>query len=405
MQNFEHFLSTIIDYCNQNSDIRSVMQVTIRNHGQLSALSQGNELQHLNSSIVSALEKFLVKAGKFKIFQYNRHCFCFLESSDFNLLNTLSIGIHDFLVRHLGMSIFADTRFVATKIDKHSDIKNLVNLLSDQLHYSEDHSIFNWIEDADLQIKKLREDYSNLYELRKSISEHTACFAFQPIIQCSTGKVAYYECLLRLNNEDHKLISAGRYIMLAEKYGYINSVDKYVFENAIAELISAPDLSISINISNLGVQDKVLVNHYKNLLSDSGVGNRLIIEITETAMNDSFEQTKYFVDTMKSLGCKIALDDFGAGYTSFSQVRKFAVDIIKIDGSFITDINTNEKNRILVETIIKTAEELGCKTVAEFVENGSIAKQLIDLKVDYMQGNFFSPAINYRSWNKITKQS
>jgi EAL domain-containing protein (putative c-di-GMP-specific phosphodiesterase class I) len=191
--------------------------------------------------------------------------------------------------------------------------------------------------------------------------------------------------------------------MLAEKYGYINSVDKYVFENAIAELISAPDLSISINISNLGVQDKVLVNHYKNLLSDSGVGNRLIIEITETAMNDSFEQTKYFVDTMKSLGCKIALDDFGAGYTSFSQVRKFAIDIIKIDGSFITDINTNEKNRIFVETIIKTAEELGCKTVAEFVENGSIAKQLIGLNVDYMQGNFFSPASNYRSWEKVIK--
>ena len=101
---------------------------------------------------------------------------------------------------------------------------------------------------------------------------------------------------------------------------------------------------------------------------------------------------------MQEMGCKVALDDFGAGHTSFKQLKMLPVDVIKIDGCFVRDIIQNTENQIFVKTLIDIIRALGLKSVAEFVENGEIAKLLLDLKVDYMQGNYFCPALNYRSW-------
>jgi EAL domain-containing protein (putative c-di-GMP-specific phosphodiesterase class I) len=95
-------------------------------------------------------------------------------------------------------------------------------------------------------------------------------------------------------------------------------------------------------------------------------------------------------------GCKFALDDFGSGFTSFKQLLNLPIDIIKIDGSYIRDILDNNHSKFFVEALIKLAEDLGVKTVAEFVENGAIAKFLIDIKIDGMQGDFFLPASESR---------
>ena len=148
--------------------------------------------------------------------------------------------------------------------------------------------------------------------IKSSIKGSLARFAFQPIVDCKTGDTSYYECLLRIPDEQGELVSAGKSIMTAEKYGIIHFIDNAAIEMAAKELKEAEDLKLSVNISNIGLLDERLIKKMKSCLSSKKVASRLIIEITETAVNNDFERTKAFVSEVKRMGCKIAIDDFGA---------------------------------------------------------------------------------------------
>ncbi|MFN7038862.1 MAG: EAL domain-containing protein [Alphaproteobacteria bacterium] len=236
--------------------------------------------------------------------------------------------------------------------------------------------------------------------LKQAIVEKKIRFAFQPIISSKTGKVAHYESLLRLINKEGKIISAGPFIQIAEEMGFVNLIDDLALELVVEELKNNPEIHLAFNLSSLGISNDVWLKKFKNLLSDSDLASRLIVEITETAAQRDLGKSAYFIASIQDLGCQVALDDFGAGYTSFRQLKALPIDIIKIDGSFIKDIAENSNNLLFVKTLINMSKSFGFKSVAEFVENGEIAKTLIELNVDYMQGNYFCPAINYRNWHK-----
>jgi c-di-GMP phosphodiesterase len=400
MRYFQEFLNDIYKFTRLTFNSGSILQITVKNYDQLGCMCKPEELDKIFRTSVDIIETSFSNI-KSKLFEYNKFIYVVLDIDDKAKIQEISRKIHLNLIEGLINQYFVDARIVGCKFNNNSNLTDIINLLCDEIHYSDESTIFSWIENPEIYLNKLKLDYTKLTDLRDRITNKTACFAFQPIIECKTGDISYHECLLRLSDNDFHLISAGSYIQLAEKYGLITVVDKYVVEMAISELEQTEnDISLSVNISNIGISDDYLNNYIKSLLSNSNVGDRLIVEITETSMNKDFNKTLKFVEMLKSFGCRIALDDFGSGYSSFEQFRKFPIDILKIDGSYIRDIDTNPKNMFLVENLIKTAEEIGCKTVAEFVESGSIAKKLIELKVDYMQGNFFSPAQNYRSWEK-----
>ncbi|MDX1924475.1 MAG: EAL domain-containing protein [Rickettsiaceae bacterium] len=378
----------------------SILQLSVKNFEQLGILCSHQEIRSVRNIVCNSIKSCLESHITGEIYEYNKFFYFIIKDKNPERINKLALDLRDQIISESANLIFMDVKIIACPLSNESELSDIIMLLANQINYSNKDAIFSFISEPSLLIDKIKQDYQLLRELKLAIEGKTACFAFQPVITCKTGEIAYHECLLRLSNDDYKLVSAGKYIMLAERYGFVIDVDKYVFDMAVRELQSSDNIKLSVNLSNIAVQDKIISSYILDLIRKSSTGDRIIIEITETAFNDNFEATKYFVDTAKSMGCKIALDDFGAGYTSFNQIRNFAIDIIKIDGCFIRGLDENHKNRVLVETLIKTSEELGCKTVAEFVENGSIAKQLIDLKVDYMQGNFFSPAINYRTWKK-----
>lgn len=238
----------------------------------------------------------------------------------------------------------------------------------------------------------VKDSNKKLNLLRKAILNKTRKFAYQPIVDRKSGNIPYYECLLRIPDDNNNLISVGPIIQYAESKGLINIVDHMVFEMAVEELANDPSISLSVNISNIGILDSHLLKTAENLLKKHQVSERLIVEITETALNEDYDTTKMFIDRLHAFGCKFALDDFGSGFTSFKQLQNLPIDIIKIDGSYVRSITTNHHNKYFIEALVRISEELGVKTVAEFVENGEIAKFLIDLKVDGMQGNFFSAA-------------
>lgn len=235
---------------------------------------------------------------------------------------------------------------------------------------------------------------------QRAISEKRLKMAYQPIICSKTGKVKHHEALLRIVTEDNKIISAGPFIPIAESMGYIDQIDNMVLELVVEELKQSPDITLALNVSNLSIDNTQWWHKAKKLFNDPMVASRAIIEITETGVSRDLRKVADFVDKMQSLGCQVAIDDFGSGYTSFMQLKTLHADIIKIDGIFIRDIVNNHDSRLFVQTLLQFAKSFAIKTVAEFVETGEIAKVLIDLQVDYMQGNYFSPALNYRSWIK-----
>ncbi len=234
--------------------------------------------------------------------------------------------------------------------------------------------------------------------LQNALLRNKLRLAFQPIINAKTGDVGYYESLLRIVNDDGSTSSAGPFIPIAEKMGFIDVVDSFVLQLVVEELRNSPDVKLSLNISNASINDSNWLDMAQKLLQDADIASRLIVEITETSEQQNARKVLSFITTLQALGCEIALDDFGSGYTSFSQLKVLPVDIIKIDGSFVKGIVDNPENRLFVKTLLEFSNSFGLKTVAEFVENGETAKILMDMKVDYMQGNYFSPAVNYRDW-------
>jgi EAL domain-containing protein (putative c-di-GMP-specific phosphodiesterase class I)/GGDEF domain-containing protein len=235
--------------------------------------------------------------------------------------------------------------------------------------------------------------------LFRAFKEKRLRLAFQPIVQSSTGKIGHYEALLRLVNPTGKISSAGALIPVAEKMGMIDIVDTMVMEMVVAELRSAPNVQLAFNVSNLTTENTIWLDQLSQLIKETPqIASRMIVEITETAAQRDLRRTAYFVATLQSMGCQVALDDFGSGYTSFRQLKALSVDIVKIDGVFVKDIAHSADNQFFVKTLLDFAQGFGLETVAEFVETGEIAKTLMDMGVDYLQGYYLGKPENHRSW-------
>lgn len=290
-------------------------------------------------------------------------------------------------------------KFVSINFSKTSNnADDIYSILVGLLATSKNYGYYKHYDDQLYNSESIRASNKILNKLRMALKSKTVTFAYQPVVDRKTGHTHYYECLLRMPDGNNNLISVGPIIQDAENKGLIHLIDQTVLRMAVDELISSPDLSLSVNISNIGVLDDYLLEITEKLLKDrNDVSQRLIIEITETSLNEDYERTKIFIDKSHKFGCRFALDDFGSGFTSFKQLQNLPIDIIKIDGSYIRNVVNDRYSQYFVELLVKISEELGIKTVAEFVENGEIAKFLIDIKVDSMQGNFFSPASNNRN--------
>ncbi|MFA7639587.1 MAG: EAL domain-containing protein, partial [Parvibaculum sp.] len=193
-------------------------------------------------------------------------------------------------------------------------------------------------------------------ELITALNDKRIRIAYQPIVDAVSGEAALFECLVRLEQPDGSILSAGHFVPLAEKLGIIGLLDYRVMELAVEALRNNPDVTLSLNVSGRTTADRLwretLAAH---LETDPDLARRLIIEITETvAIHEVVELTE-FVAMFRELGCKIAIDDFGAGYTSFRNLKTLDVDMVKIDGSFVIDLATSPDNQFFVRTLVDLA--------------------------------------------------
>ena len=192
-------------------------------------------------------------------------------------------------------------------------------------------------------------------------------------------------------------------VPVAEKLGLIRLVDHRVLELVIAELAASPNVSLSLYISPDTTMDPDWWMSIESLMrAHPGVGERLIVEITETVAIQDIDDVRGFVTRLKNFGSRIAIDDFGAGYTSFRNLRKLGVDIVKIDGAFVQNIARSADDRAFVQTLIDLARRLEIKTVAEWVQDDEAAGMLRDWGCDFIQGRLIGLASSQRSWNVPT---
>jgi EAL domain-containing protein (putative c-di-GMP-specific phosphodiesterase class I) len=217
---------------------------------------------------------------------------------------------------------------------------------------------------------------------------------------------AFYECLMRIRRADGAIVPAGQVIPVAERLGLVRMLDHRVLELLIAEMAAVPALNASVNVSPTSTTDPDWWSALAALLrANKGVAERLTVEITEMTAIQDVDDTRGFVTRVKDLGCSIAIDDFGSGYTSFRNLRKLGVDVLKIDGAFVQSMTRSDDDRAFVQTLIELAGRLGLKTVAEWVQDEEAAALLGAWGCDYLQGKLIGLASIDRPWGGSAVQT
>ncbi|MDP6872410.1 MAG: GGDEF and EAL domain-containing protein [Alphaproteobacteria bacterium] len=234
----------------------------------------------------------------------------------------------------------------------------------------------------------------------RAMKDGRLTFAVQPIVDSETGETELYECLLRMLNENGELVPAGLFIPVVEKLGLIRRLDKHTLEMALMEMEKVKHVHLAVNVSGMTATDPSTLDHLLSLVHiHSGIADRLIFEITETVAMMDFEETARFANKLRDLGCRIALDDFGAGYTSYRHLKALAVDIVKIDGQFVKDLHENKENQLFVQTLLDLADGFNADVVGECVETEEEAQALRDRGVKYLQGYHFGAPTIERPWD------
>lgn len=227
-------------------------------------------------------------------------------------------------------------------------------------------------------------------DIIRALNDRRMMIALQPIVTSRSHEPELYECLLRMRRMDGSVVSAGEFIPVAEQFGLAKLIDHRVLELAIELLRTMPKVKLALNVSAATTTNPEWISALESLTGkDRSILERITIEITETTAISDVKAAIEFVSSLKTLGCRVALDDFGAGYTSFRSLRDLGVDMVKIDGSFIENLGTDAEDEMFVRTLIDLARSFGVVTVGEWVGDERTVQLLEKAGVSYMQGYFF----------------
>ena len=238
---------------------------------------------------------------------------------------------------------------------------------------------------------QIKEEYEQnlgwIKRLKSAIEEDRVVPFFQPIVEATTLEIKKYEALVRIQEGD-VFVSPGEFLKVAKKVKLYHHITKIMVDKTLA--IFAPlQSSVSINISIEDILNESINCYLLDKVRECGFAERIIFEITESEGISNYDVVNEFIKEVKRYGSKIALDDFGSGYSNFVYVTQLNVDFIKIDGSIIRQIAGNQSAQIITETIVSFASKLGIKTIAEFVSDEAIYRCLEGLSIDTYQGYYF----------------
>lgn len=245
---------------------------------------------------------------------------------------------------------------------------------------------------ADSNLANIRRDHDLTALLKHALSENDLFqLNYQPILSLERNEVSHYEVLLRLKDSSGNPVYPNEFIPAAERMGLIRLVDAWVLEHAIEKLAieyaQGQRISFSINVSAPSLQAADLPELLQGLVSKYQVApSSVILELTETAYIENFQMVLTNLNKINDMGIMVALDDFGVGFSSFSYLKKLPLSYVKLDGSYILDLENSPDNQVFVQSLTNMVNAFGMQTIAEFVEDETTLKKLRELGVDYGQG-------------------
>ncbi|QGX99952.1 EAL domain-containing protein [Roseovarius faecimaris] len=235
-------------------------------------------------------------------------------------------------------------------------------------------------------------DRSTIEMVNQAVRHKQVMLAYQAVVPArDQSRPAFYEGLIRVLDETGRIIPARDFISAIEETETGRIIDCLALEQGMKTLAKFPDLRLSVNMSARSIgYDRWMRTLKRGLGADPTVGERLILEITESSAMLVPELVINFMSALQRKGISFALDDFGAGFTSFRYLRDFYFDILKIDGQFIRGIAASPDNQVLTAALASIAEQFDMLTVAEFVENAQDAAYLTEMGIDCLQGYYFA---------------
>ena len=237
--------------------------------------------------------------------------------------------------------------------------------------------------------KKSEARLSMRWAIRDALDHDKMMLYAQPIVSLSDESVAQYELLLRLPLEDGRVLRAGQFIGLAERSGLIEAIDHWVINHAIQLLgrTEGQPFALAVNLSGAAFEDSRLLSAIEaSLRGIAADPSRLVFEVTETAAVSNVAGALRFISSLKDIGCRFSIDDFGVGFSSMTQLKHLPVDYLKIDGSFIRHIRSSNVDQEVVKAMVSIAGALGMATIAESVRSAADLELLKRFGVSYAQG-------------------
>ena len=370
-------------YVNDNFGHRTGDQLLVGVGSVLRDLTRGlnGELYRLGGDefaihLPSALRKEAVEAGELALDAIRRYRF---QAADNKVISNLAASAGIALYPFHGNDVLALLSNVDIAMYQAKDLGRNRQVLFDQASAGlrSTHRRIHWAK-----------------KLRDALDEDRLVLFQQPVVQLKDRKTMHHEVLLRIRDEDGRHIMPGNFIELAESLGLIQEIDMRVVEKLLAHLrehgCSDEKLRYFVNVSRVSISDQNWIQRTMALLRGSGVNpSQLVFEITETAAMSEIDVTITFIKHLKEMGCRFALDDFGAGFSSFYYLKRFDVDYLKIDGSFIRDLATDEGSRIFVRALNDVARGLDKQVIAEWVETPEVQNLLLGMGTQFGQGYLF----------------
>ena len=300
-------------------------------------------------------------------------------------------------------------------IDADASVSSVLSAADAACHSAKDkggHRVHMFRND-DTELAKRHGHMRWVSRIHRALDENRFRLSFQPIapVEACAEPPVHYELLIRMQDEFGNMISPGAFLPAAELYSLSTKLDRWVLSTAFEWLDNHPrhvdDLSLcAINLSGHSLGDDQFLDFVVNLFVTSKVpASKICFEITETAAIDNLEHASRFIGTLKALGSRFALDDFGSGLSSFAYLKTLPVDYLKIDGMFIRDIDEDPIHLAMVQSINEVGHLMGMETVAEFVENDAIVEVLREVGVDYAQGYGICPPRPLEIFERVEQQS
>jgi diguanylate cyclase (GGDEF)-like protein/PAS domain S-box-containing protein/excisionase family DNA binding protein len=307
-------------------------------------------------------------------------------------------------------------RFQASEHKIVSNLSASIGIALYPFHGSDVTGLFSTVDIAMYQAKELGRNRAVLFDqasdslrsthkrihwakrLRDALDEDRLTLFAQPVVRLKDQKPVHHEILVRMRDHAGGYVLPSTFVELAESLSLVQEIDMHVVERLLDFMQRhnqiGKKLRYFVNLSRVSISDQRWIKRFVTLLKTSGVDpSQLVFEITETAAMSEIDVTLTFINRLKEMGCRFALDDFGAGFSSFYYLKRFEVDYLKIDGGFIRDLATDEGSRLFVRALNDVANGLSKQVVAEWIESPEVLKILVGMGAQYGQGFLFSHPI------------